>query len=92
MGRSKGLDGLASQVNNSPGLNQEWNGKAIALYLAYTVKQFESRLFFFFFAFFHCLERCYKHRSKSKHLTVILYGILHKVLDWVAMAFSRASS
>lgn len=48
MGRSKGLDGLASQVNNSPGLNQEWNGKAIALYLAYTVKQFESRLFFFF--------------------------------------------
>lgn len=67
MGRSKGLDSLASQVNNSPGLNQEGNGEAIALYLAYTVKQFEAGHFFFFFAFFHCLERW--HRSKSKHLT-----------------------
>ena len=57
MGRSKGLDGLASQVNNSPGLNQECNGKAIALYLAYTVKQFEARLFFFFFCIISLLRK-----------------------------------
>ena len=47
MGRSKGLDSLGSQVNNSPGLNQEGNREAIALYLAYTVKQFEAGHFFF---------------------------------------------
>lgn len=49
MGRSKGLDGLVSQVNNSPGLNQESIREAIALYLAYTVKQFEAGHFFFFY-------------------------------------------
>lgn len=74
MGRSEGSDGLASQLSNSPGLNHEGNRRLLPF-----IRTASSLKAGHFLVFFGCLERCYRQRSKSKHLTMVLTDLVHKL-------------